>query len=73
MNYKDLINIDDFEKRETFNEERWDVAFYCKDCEELVEIDRLNPNWYIFKCKKCWWNNIAVWTLAWLKENYRIK
>lgn len=73
MNYKDLINIDDFEKRETFNPERWDVAFYCKDCEEIVETERKNPNWYIFMCKKCGWSNIAVWTLAWLKENYRIK
>lgn len=73
MNYKDLINIDDFEKRETFNDERWDVAFYCKDCEEIVEANRLNPNWYVFKCPKCWGNNIAVWTLAWIKENYRIK
>lgn len=27
-------------KRETFNDERWDVAFYCKDCEEIVETDR---------------------------------
>lgn len=73
MNYKDLINIDDFEKRETFNEERWDVAFYCKDCESIVEVDRPNPNGYIFKCKICSWENIAIWTLAWLKENYRIK
>lgn len=73
MNYKDLINIDDFEKRETFNDERWDVSFYCKDCEELVQAERPNPNGYVFKCPKCGGNNIAVWTLAWIKENYRIK
>lgn len=73
MNYKDLINIDDFEKRETFNGERWDVAFYCKDCEEIVETERKTPNGYVFVCKKCSGSNIAVWTLAWLKENYRIK
>lgn len=73
MKYKDLINIDDFQKRETFNTERWDVSFYCKDCEEIVEVERPNPNWYIFKCVKCGWNNIAVWTLSWIKENYRIK
>lgn len=73
MNYKDLINIDDFEKRETFNNERWNIAFYCKDCEEIVETERKNPNRYIFVCKKCNWTNIAIWTFAWLKENYKIK
>jgi len=73
-NYSDLLNVDDFwEKRITFNNDRWEVAFYCKDCEEIVETERLNPNWYTFKCKKCSGTNIAVWTLAWLKENYRIK
>jgi Zn finger protein HypA/HybF involved in hydrogenase expression len=73
-NYSDLLNVDDFwEKRINFDEERWDVTFYCKDCEEIVETERPNPNWYIFVCKKCSWKNIAIWTLAWIKENYRIK
>lgn len=73
MNYKDLINIDDFEKRDTFNDDRWEVSFYCKDCEEIVQTERKTPTWYEFICKKCWQTNIAIWTLAWLKENYRIK
>ncbi|MDD5769359.1 MAG: hypothetical protein PHE25_00175 [Candidatus Gracilibacteria bacterium] len=73
MTYNDLINIDDFEKRETFNPERGDVAFYCKDCEEIVQTERKNPNGYIFICKKCSGTNVAVGTLAGLKENYRIK
>lgn len=73
MNYKDLININDFEKRENFNYERWWVAFYCKDCEEIVETYRKNQDWYIFVCKKCAWTNIVIWTLEWLKENYKIK
>ncbi len=73
MNYKDLINIDDFEKRENFNSERGEVAFYCKDCETIVETTRKNPNGYTFICNTCQWTNIAVGTLAWLKENYRIK
>jgi len=73
MNYKDLINIDDFQKRETFNSDRGNIAFYCKDCEEIVETERKNPKRYTFICKKCNWTNIAIWTLAWLKENYRIK
>jgi hypothetical protein len=53
MNYKDLINIDDFQKRETFNSDRGNVAFYCKDCEEIVETERKNLKRYTFICKKC--------------------
>ena len=73
MNYKDLINIDDFQKRETFNEDRWDVSFYCKDCETLVETQRLKPNGYVFKCLVCGGENIAIGTTSGIKENYRIK
>ena len=73
-NYSDLLNVDDFwEKRITFTEERWDISFFCKDCNEIVETERPNPKWYLFKCLKCWWTNIAIWTKEWLKENYRIK
>lgn len=73
-NYSDLLNIDDFwEKRENFDLERWDISFYCKDCEEIVKADRLDPKWYLFKCQKCQWSNIAIWTEKWLRENYRIK
>ena len=73
-NYSDLLNVDDFwEKRITFNEERWEISFFCKDCNEIVETERPNPKWYTFKCKKCGWTNLAVWTQEWLKENYRIK
>lgn len=72
--YNDLLNVDDFwEKKITFEENRWEVSFYCKDCEEIVETERTNPKWYIFKCKKCNSTNISIWTTAWIKENYRIK
>ncbi len=73
MSYSDLINIDDFTKRDNFSEERWEVSFYCKDCEKIVETDRPNKNGYIFVCKECSWKNVAVWTLEWLKSNYKIK
>lgn len=30
-NYSDLLNVDDFwEKRITFNDERWDISFFAK-------------------------------------------
>lgn len=69
----DLVNIEEFNKKEQFKEERWDVSFYCKDCKCLVETDRPNPSWYIFICKKCGWKNIAIWTEEGLKSNYKIK
>lgn len=74
-NYQELLNIDDlWTKKETFNEERWWVAFYCKDCEKIVETSReWDPSKYIFKCSECNWKNIVIWTLEWLKSNYRIK
>lgn len=74
MSYNDLVNIDEFwQKKEEFKEERWDVSFYCRDCRKLVETERPNPNGYKFLCKECGGSNIAIWTLEWLKSNYKIK
>lgn len=73
-NFWDLVNIEEFgDKRWDFNPERWDVSFYCKDCEEIVKTDRPDPKWFKFICKKCSWSNITIWTLEGLKSNYKIK
>ncbi len=73
-NFWDLVNIEEFwNKREDFKNERWGVAFYCKDCKEIVEITRKNPKSYNFFCNKCNWTNIVIWTEEWLKSNYKIK
>ncbi len=70
----DLVNIEEFgNKRNDFKEDRWEVTFYCKDCEEIVDVDRPDPKWYIFICKKCNWQNIAIWTEEWIKERYKLK
>jgi thiol-disulfide isomerase/thioredoxin len=67
----DLVNIEEFwEKRDYFDAERWDVAFYCKDCEKIVQTQREWEKKYIFSCVECSWKNIAIWTQAGLKENY---
>lgn len=69
--YSDLVNIEEFwEKRENFNPERGEVAFYCKDCATQVETERPNPRGYKFTCKICKGSNIAVGTESGLKENY---
>ena len=73
-NFWDLVNIEEFgEKRENFDPERWPVAFYCKDCETVVETDRPKPRGYTFTCKKCSGKNIAIGTEKWLKDNYQRK
>jgi hypothetical protein len=72
-NFWDLINIDEFEKRETFNEERWEISFYCKDCREIVETTRKNPKGYVFSCNICKWKNIAIGTYESLKDKFKIK
>lgn len=47
-------------KRESFNLERGDVAFYCKDCEKVVDVNRPNPKGYTFICSVCGGKNIAI-------------
>lgn len=69
----DLVNIEEFSKKDYFNPERWDVSFYCKDCKKIVEAERPNKKWYTFICPFCKWKKIAVWTEEWLKINYKIK
>jgi Zn finger protein HypA/HybF involved in hydrogenase expression len=72
--FGDLVNIEEFgEKRENFDPERGNVAFYCKDCTKIVETERKNPQWYTFLCKLCGGKNIAIGTEKGLKENYKIK
>ncbi len=69
--FGDLVNIEEFgEKRDYFEEDRWEVSFYCKDCEAIVETDRKEWKKYIFCCKKCSGTRISIGTAAGLKENY---
>lgn len=72
-NFWDLTNIESMEKKNIFNQERWEVSFYCRVCQKIVEVDRPNVDWYIFVCKECKWKNIAIWTQEWLKEKYKIR
>lgn len=72
-NFWDLVNIEEFDKRDYFKQERGAVSFYCKDCKKIVETDRPKKDAYIFICKECGGKNIVIWTEEWLKSNYRIK
>ena len=73
MSYNDLINIEDFEKKDIFNPKRWWVKFYCKNCKKIVETKRPDSNWYTFICNECKNKDISIWTKEWLITNYRIK
>lgn len=73
MSYSDLVNIDEFETRDYFKNERWDVAYYCKDCKKIVETCRANPKRNVFSCNSCQSKSIWVWTQESLKSHYKIK
>ncbi len=73
-NYSDLINVEEFgDKREYFEEDRGGIAYYCKDCEALVDAERKHPKKFVFECKICQGNNVSLWTLESLKTKYKIK
>ena len=73
-NFWDLVNIEEFwDKREDFNPERWEITFYCKDCQKIVEVNRPDPKWFKFICAICEWENIAIWTEKWIKSKFKIK
>lgn len=43
-------------------EDNWDgIVFYCKDCEEIVNVDRAGRK-YAYRCKKCRTKNVAFGT-----------
>lgn len=82
ISYSDLINVPVFgKKREsTFNPERGEVSFWCKNCKKFIEPTRLPPQKidkkmkeYIYECPHCKEQNIAIGTFEGLKEHYERK
>lgn len=37
------------------------IIFYCKDCEEVVDTNRVGGK-YVYKCKRCGTKNVAFGT-----------
>ncbi len=73
-NFGDLINIDEYwDKREQFNENRGWIAYYCKNCKNIVEVEKNEQKQFDFICKECNKKGIVIGTLEWLKLNYKIK
>ena len=43
-------------------EATWDdIAFYCKDCEQIVDVDRVGRR-YVYRCQICKTKNVAFGT-----------
>lgn len=72
--YNDLVNIPTFgKKKEEFSSDRGEVAFYCRDCQKVVDAVRLNPNKYIYECPECKGRKISIGTINSLGEFYSKK
>lgn len=48
------------------------IIFYCKDCEEIVDTDKVGRK-YVYKCKKCGTKNVAFGTEKSIKSFFRVK
>lgn len=69
--YNDLINVPSFwKKKENFRQERWEILFYCRDCKKIVEVKRVDPKKYLYKCKECKGKDISIGTEESIKEFY---
>lgn len=73
-NYNDLINISTFgKKRENFDPERGELAYYCRDCQKEVSVNILNEDTMEVQCAVCSGKNVSIGTMATLREFYSKK
>lgn len=77
--YADLVNVSSFWKKreDTFNPERGEVAFYCRDCRKVIDPIKLEPQRigkkmreYLYECPTCHGRRVAIGTVEGLKEHY---
>jgi len=47
------------------------IIFYCKDCEEIVETNRVGKK-YVYTCKKCGTKNVAFGTKKSIASFFRL-
>ena len=69
-NFWDLINIEEFEKRDNFEENRWEISFYCKDCKKMTTVEKCGT--VKFKCKTCSSKNVVIGLKKSLEKFYHI-
>lgn len=49
-----------------------EIIFYCKDCEEIVETNKVGGK-YVYKCKNCGTKNVAFGTEKSIYGFFRLK
>ena len=53
-------------------ENKGPIVFYCKDCEEIVDAEKIGKK-YVYKCKRCGTKNVAFGTEKSVKSFFRVK
>lgn len=48
------------------------IIFYCKDCEEIVDVNRVGRK-YVYTCKKCGTKNVAFGTEKSIRTFFRLE
>lgn len=48
------------------------IVFYCKDCEQIVDVSRCGKK-YVYKCKKCGTKNVAFGTKKSIYSFFHVK
>jgi len=48
------------------------IIFYCKDCEEIVDTNKLGKK-YLYSCKKCGTKNVACGTVKSVNGFFRLE
>ena len=73
-NYNDLVNISTFgKKRENFDPERGELAYYCRDCEKEVAVEVLDEEAMAVRCAVCSGKKVSMGTSATIREFYAKK
>jgi len=54
-----------------FKDEDFKIIFYCKDCEEIVDTEKVGRK-YVYKCKKCGTKNVAFGTTRSINGFFRL-
>ncbi|MDQ7022779.1 MAG: hypothetical protein Q9M97_04580 [Candidatus Gracilibacteria bacterium] len=65
------MNIEIKEKQ--FSEDRGKISYYCKDCKEIVEVEKNEKKKFDYICTKCNGKEVVIGTFEGLKSNYKIK
>ena len=67
LNFVQIASVQD---SKILEDASW-VIFYCKKCEEIVDVNKIGKK-LVFECKKCKSKDIAIWTAEGINKFYKI-